>query len=87
MPTPDPSTHVPYYWQNFADKNATGADSFGRMARRLIVGGAGSVYLIPVAGGAEQLFLENCPAGMVITQQFAGIGATTSATDLCVQFG
>lgn len=87
MPVTDPSTHVPHHWQNFEDKNATGAASFSRMARRLIVGGAGSVYLIPVDGGAEQLFLANCPAGMVITQQFAGIGDSTTATDLCVQFG
>lgn len=83
---PNTETYVPNTWQNYANKDATGADSFSETARRLIVGGAGSVYLVPFGSESEKLFMANCPAGMVITQQFIGIGDSTTATDLCVQF-
>ncbi|MAT71186.1 MAG: hypothetical protein CMJ58_16870 [Planctomycetaceae bacterium] len=73
-------------FQNFANASAEGANSLGRTARRLTVFGAGSVYLVPHGGTSEKLYGEKVPAGAVITQQFVGIGPSTSATDLAVQF-
>lgn len=86
MPEPGAKTHVPSNGQNFADKNATGADDYGAIARRITCGVAGELWLIPAEGGAEFLVLANCPAGAPITHQHSGIGASTTAEDFFVQF-
>lgn len=87
MATANDATYVPPAWENYANAAADGADDFdGRTARRLIIGTGGSLYLIPVAGGSEQLFAAAVPSGAVVTQQCAGIGATTTATDITAQF-
>lgn len=77
-----------YNWTHVAD-GATGAD-FGWTARRLIVNGAGDLYLrkpgeTSSSNAAGTLFMTGVTAGQVFDVQCDGIGTSTTCTLITAQ--
>lgn len=71
-------------WSNHA--SISGNVIFTKTARRLRIGGAGNLYLIPVGSGTEQLFATSVLAGEQFDVQCDGIGSSTTCTLITVHY-
>jgi hypothetical protein len=76
-------------WQRMASGGyGLFSSSKGTTARRIIVEGAGNLYLIPVGSttAAGTLFFTGVTAGMQFDQQCDGIGTDTTCSAVIAQF-
>lgn len=74
-------------WDLIPDPSA-GITFSGRTARRIRIGAAGDLYLIPVGGSNsnQAIYAEDCVAGEQFDVQFDGIGSSTTCTNLTVSY-
>ena len=82
---PNYHTHSGESWAYYSTVNGT-TKSFSIPARRIRIGGAGDLYLIPLDSNAEVLFAADVLQGEQFDIQFSGIGPSSTVSKVTVEF-